>query len=355
MSLDWTSCDFVQGLYRAGVEIASHTMDRRGFPSLEQIADAVSYLNETCRVPAPAGFRAPRYEYDSDTLQHLSTLPVIRYDSSALLSWSNSDEAPPMMVSTAAPWPFRWDRVPSRKHLRGQFARSLPEVFTPMADGHDARTNGNFSSLTQLWEIPVIALTQQEADAARTQEEPFQSLTNLLEQRMMHGNRAPLALDLTAPLISEAYLQLLAQWIRQILQRHSDVFFVTYAQLMEWMAHPLTAEEYSRRRLSTIAACFSTPPQMDCFPPAPDYTCPENMDWNLQTCQCEEPQLPTLQPHQPEEQHPRVVGNQDLFCCSKADQQRCVNYCGSDQHGCDACNLWGGYSWITKSDVANML
>ena len=56
-----TVCSLVQGLNKAGHEIATHTFSHKGDPSIDEISNMKTYLTNDCGIPAGQilGFRAP--------------------------------------------------------------------------------------------------------------------------------------------------------------------------------------------------------------------------------------------------------------------------------------------------------
>jgi hypothetical protein len=48
VSFDYTNCELVQGIYRGGHELASHTLQHSVFPSKDQIEDGINFMNHTC-------------------------------------------------------------------------------------------------------------------------------------------------------------------------------------------------------------------------------------------------------------------------------------------------------------------
>jgi peptidoglycan/xylan/chitin deacetylase (PgdA/CDA1 family) len=93
VSFDYTMCELVKGVYKGGNELGTHTLQHTGQPSIDQINDAIVYMNETCGIPKEEikGFRTPYLDYDQATLEHLYDLDVL-YDTTIVLSDNDGDD-----------------------------------------------------------------------------------------------------------------------------------------------------------------------------------------------------------------------------------------------------------------------
>lgn len=84
LSRNWTDFLTVETMYKQGYEIADHTVDHVGNPSLQEIEAARTIYERWARVPRKdiVGFRAPFLAYSTDTFKNLQAAGGFQYDSS---------------------------------------------------------------------------------------------------------------------------------------------------------------------------------------------------------------------------------------------------------------------------------
>ena len=222
-----SKCPLIRGLRRGLHEIASHTYNHVGDPSEAEILGAVDWLEGECGIPRAEirGFRAPFLKFSQDTLDRLSDLGFL-YDSSISDSGSGSDGGRESL------WPYTLD------HGVVQGCANTAGTCDPAA------TNPG------LWEVPMWTLFSESGSPMQVMDWPgnaYENLSRNFAKKYQGGNRSPLGVYLHA-----AWLQThgseLRSWMTDVLRDHDDVYFVTNAELIEYMRDPVSSSEYASRR-----------------------------------------------------------------------------------------------------------
>ena len=255
-----TECELVQGLRKGYHEIATHTLNHIGNPSLAEIQGAVDFLVDDCGVPTEEirGFRAPFLSYSQDTLDRLNSLGFL-YDST--IAATNYDE---MDFGRNNIWPFTYD-----------------DNSTQMFECRDLCNNGNsLDPNPGLWEIPMHYMFNPDDSLNVPMDYTGDTATVLQNnfERRYNNNRSPLGIFLH-PGWLQANGENFKNWIESILDAHDDVYFVTSYELIEWMRNPVPKDEYQPDCSGQI---------MDCLPP-PGFCLHGSFDAQSCSCQCNVP------------------------------------------------------------------
>ena len=115
-SFDYTLCPLVEGVYKAGMEMGTHTVAHNWYPNREQIEGAYEGYAQ-CGVPLEEvqGFRAPFLKFDMDILNNIKDLGVL-YETSvesgdAGLYYTDVHSN----YGNETIWPFTWESFPTDK------------------------------------------------------------------------------------------------------------------------------------------------------------------------------------------------------------------------------------------------
>jgi hypothetical protein len=250
VSFDNTICELVQGLRRGGHELATHTLRHTGYPTEENIEDAIIFMNETCGIPKDEikGFRTPYLAYDQDTLNHLSNIDDVLYDTTI-----TADDHVQANYGRENIWPFTWEHAED----------------TDIACKCDKNL-----ALPGLWEIPMYPYFDSSDNriwGLMDYDNVADSIQQNLERRYT-GNRAPFGIYLHAQwLEKDGNGAFLKTWIQATLNNYDDVFFVRNQELLDWMKNPVPLSEYRQNSCEgQVSDCFPSSPNTD----APTYSCP---------------------------------------------------------------------------------
>ncbi|KAI8988380.1 hypothetical protein BDF20DRAFT_329353 [Mycotypha africana] len=225
VSMLYTNFALVQQWYAQGNEVADHTFTHVGSPSGQEIAAARAMLNQYGGVPFGKikGFRAPFLNYTQDTLREISKQGFL-YDTSA------------SGVVEDCYWPYTLDY-------------GLANDCWNNVCGSDLKLPG-------LWEIPMYAV-KDNAGVAQLMDvylagSPSDVTTWSSENfnRHYNGNRQPFGIYVHPTHLTNypglpdtsAQKKAVVSFI-QSLQSKPDVWFVTNEQLLQWMQHPVPANQ----------------------------------------------------------------------------------------------------------------
>ncbi|KAI9011618.1 hypothetical protein DFJ74DRAFT_710532 [Hyaloraphidium curvatum] len=237
LSRQWTDFHTVNALYDQGHEIADHTVDHLGTPSLEQITVARDIYERWGRVPKKdiVGFRAPFLAYSLDTFRNLQTAGGFVYDSSMSTNGRNPH------------WPYTMDYG------------LADECFTGVCDNLDTRFPG-------LWEIPMYQLHYPADGSILGLMDPqFAGTEEILDmfkynfRNHWQTSRAPFGIYLhTAWILNDptnrlSILTRFFEWTQTEFPSNS-VWWVSNQQLLSWLRSPVP--------ISTLAS--SPPSYLSC-------------------------------------------------------------------------------------------
>jgi len=244
-----TRCEVVQGLRKGLHEMATHTYNHVGFPGVDEIQGAKTFLVNQCGVPADEikGFRAPLLQWNDATLATLKASGFL-YDSSISPTNHVLNEYGKKHI-----WPFTFSQESIAK-----FSYNGPTI-TPHLG---------------LWEIPMWPLYSGTSESIPMD---YPGGIPLIDQNFRlryNGNRAPLGLFFHAGWF-QTHGNEMREWIQDIMDAHDDVFFVTSSDLLDWMRNPVPKSEYSPH-------CEG---QVNCLPPSAN-SCVFGQ-FNSTTCRCD--------------------------------------------------------------------
>ncbi|KAI9483884.1 MAG: hypothetical protein EXX96DRAFT_500390 [Benjaminiella poitrasii] len=225
VSMLYTNFALVQQWHAEGNEVADHTFTHVGQPSLQEIAAARNMLNQYAGIPLSEikGFRTPFLNYSTDTFKEASQLGL-KYDSSV------------SAVVDDCYWPYTLDNGLANDCWEGDC-------------GSDFKLPG-------FWEIPMYSVVDgsgiaQLMDvylAGSTADVTNWSTTNF--ERHYNGNRQPFGVYVHPTHLTNypgtadvSDLKNSVVSFIKSLEGKPDVWFVTNAQLLQWMQNPVPASQ----------------------------------------------------------------------------------------------------------------
>ncbi|KAJ3091843.1 hypothetical protein HK102_013226 [Quaeritorhiza haematococci] len=231
ISTMYTDYALLQKTYNQGNEIAVHTMNHVGDPSVEEIEGSYLAVNAWGGVPKSEilGFRTPFLNYTTKTFERLRGLGTMLYDSSMTQNGANEY------------WPYTLDNGPASTCQTGTCDPGM--------------------KIPGLWEIPISNLRNEDGtDNSSLDPSPLPgtpqngSVPDLTKptrgevvklwqdnfNRHYNGNRAPFGVYLHVLWIArdrENRIAALREFIQWTL-RNPDVYWVTNQQLLGWINNP---------------------------------------------------------------------------------------------------------------------
>jgi hypothetical protein len=236
VSTDWSDYYLISQAHAWGAEIADHTMAHDQYRANVQdwwteIQGARQYLSVLGGIPQSAitGFRTPFLNPNANTLTALKTAGGFMYDSSMVDSLSKQGSyVYPFTLDSGNPF---CDDTTVDSTLCGSGGLNVPG----------------------LWEIPLTPLRDMTSplltpltlmDLAGT---GYANKLQILKLNFLdhyNGNRAPFHIPLHCSYsASNENLNVLNDFYNWVHSQYTDVYFVTYSQMMQWMKSPVPASQ----------------------------------------------------------------------------------------------------------------